>query len=309
MKPPIIFISGPTAIGKSQFAIDLAKKNNGQIINADSMQVYKDLEILTARPTKKEKKNITHHLYGHILCSHRYSVAQWCKEIIPIIKKNDEKKIQSIVVGGSGLYINTLLNGIASIPDVPEEYKNKSNKLLTEIGKKKFYSIIHKIDKESCERISINDSQRLKRIWEVYYSTGKKLSEWIKVNQNNLIENYNFQVLLFFPAREEIYENVNNRFLKMIKLGAVEEVKKLLSMNLDPSLPIMKAHGVPEISQYLSGSISFDECISRGQQVTRNYVKRQFTWWKSSKIENCSIFSNFPSKININSLDFFKNIN
>ena len=95
----------------------------------------------------------------------------------------------------------------------------------------------------------------------------------------------------------------------MIKLGAVEEVKKLLSMNLDPSLPIMKAHGVPEISQYLSGSISFDECISRGQQVTRNYVKRQFTWWKSSKIENCSIFSNFPSKININSLDFFKNIN
>ena len=309
MSSPIIFISGPTAIGKSALALNLAKKYNGEIINADSMQVYTELNILTARPSDKDQKIVPHHLYGHIAGAYRYNVAEWCNETISILKKNNKKKILSIIVGGTGLYIKTLLSGIANIPVVSEEYKKKSNSLLFDLGLNKFYDEVYKIDKNSCEKVSKNDSQRLKRIWEVYYATGKTLTEWISNNHKIFFENYYYCIYLFFPNREEIYNRVNNRFLKMINNGAIDEVKRLLLLNLDPSLPIMRAHGVPEICKYLSGSINLDECISTGQQVTRNYVKRQITWWKSSKLNNCNVFKDFPSNIELESLDILKKIN
>ena len=309
MSLPIIFISGPTAIGKSELALNLAKNNNGEIINADSMQVYAELNILTARPSDQDQKIVPHHLYGHIAGTYRYNVAEWCNETISILKKNNKKKILSIIVGGTGLYIETLLNGMANIPVVSEEYKKKSNSLLFDLGLNKFYDEVYKIDKNSCEKISKNDSQRLKRIWEVYYATGKTLTEWISNNHKIFFENYDYCIYLFFPNREEIYNRVNNRFLKMINNGAIDEVKRLLSLNLELSLPIMRAHGVPEIRQYLSGSINLEECISTGQQVTRNYVKRQITWWKSSKLNNCNVFKDFPSNIKLETFDFLKKIN
>lgn len=309
MSLPIIFISGPTAIGKSELALNLAEKTNGEIINADSMQVYKGLEILTARPSNQDKKKVPHHLYGHISSTYRYNVEEWCNETISILKINNKKKILSIIVGGTGLYIETLLNGIAKIPEVSEKYKQKSNKLLLEIGLEKFYHEIYNIDKKSCKKVSKNDKQRLKRIWEVYHATGKTLSEWITNNHKIFFKNNNYRFYLFIPRREEIYKRVNSRFKKMIDNGAIEEVRKLLSLNLNPSLPIMKAHGVPEISQYLSGSINLEDCIIKGQQVTRNYVKRQITWWKSSNLKNLSIFKHFPSNLDLESFDFFKKIN
>ena len=309
MSLPIIFISGPTAIGKSELALNLAKNNNGEIINADSMQVYAELNILTARPSDQDQKIVPHHLYGHIAGTYRYNVAEWCNETISILKKNNKNKILSIIVGGTGLYIETLLNGMANIPVVSEEYKKKSNSLLFDLGLNKFYDEVYKIDKNSCEKISKNDSQRLKRIWEVYYATGKTLTEWISNNHKIFFENYDFCIYLFFPNREEIYNRVNNRFLKMINNGAIDEVKRLLSLNLELSLPIMRAHGVPEIRQYLSGSINLEECISTGQQVTRNYVKRQITWWKSSNLNNLTVFKHFPSNKDLESFNFFKKIN
>ena len=309
MSLPIIFISGPTAIGKSELALNLAAKTHGEIINADSMQVYEELKILTARPSDHDQKIVPHHLYGHVPGTYRYNVVEWCNETISILKKNNQKKILSIIVGGTGLYIETLLNGIANISVVPEEYKEQSSRLLLDLGLEKFYHEVYKVDKDSCEAISKNDSQRLKRIWEVYYATGKTLSEWITNNHKIFFKDYDYCVYLFFPNREETYKRVNSRFLKMIDNGAIDEVKKLLSLNLDPSLPIMKAHGIPEISQYLSGSINLKECISKGQQVTRNYVKRQITWWKSSKFYNCTIFKNFPSNIDLESLDFMTKFN
>ena len=309
MSLPIIFISGPTAIGKSEFAIKLAKKIKAEIINADSMQVYKQLKILTARPSETDKKIVPHHLYGHVSGERRYNVAEWCEEAISIIKKNDKKKILSIIVGGTGLYINSLLKGLAEVPNISEIYKEESNKKLLELGLEKFYNEVYKIDKISCKKISKNDTQRLKRIWEVYNSTGKPLSEWISNNHNFYLENFNYHILLFFPKREDIYKKVNNRFLKMINNGVIEEVKMLLNLNLNPSFPIMKAHGVPEISNYLSGKINLEECISRSQQVTRNYVKRQLTWWKSFEFNNTNIFDHFPSNFDLKSLDFLKKIN
>ena len=309
MSLPIIFILGPTAIGKSALALSLGKKNYGEIINADSMQVYTELKILTARPSDQDKKNVPHHLYGHVSSAHRYNVDEWCNETTSILKKNNKKKILSIIVGGTGLYIKTLLNGIANIPEVSEEYKYQSNKLLLDIGLEKFYREVYNIDKNSCEKISKNDSQRLKRIWEVYYATGKTLSEWIMNDHKIFIKDCNYRIYLFIPNREEIYKRVNSRFLEIIENGAIEEVKNLLSLNLNPSLPIMKAHGVPEISQYLSGKISLEECILKGQQVTRNYVKRQITWWKSLNLNNLTIFSHLPSNIDLESFDFSKKIN
>ncbi len=309
MTLPIIFISGPTAIGKSELALKFAIKNNGAIINADSMQVYKELKILTARPTDEDQRILPHYLYGHVSAENRYNVSEWCNETISILKKNNKNKILSIIVGGTGLYLKTLLNGIANIPVIPEEYKQQSKKLMDDIGLNKFYHEVYKIDKISCEKISDNDIQRLKRIWEVYHSTGKTLSEWISNNHKLFIKDYDYRFYLFFPNRREVYNRVNNRFVAMINKGAINEVKNLLSLNLDPSLPIMKAHGVPEISQYLSGTINLEECIIKAQQTIRNYVKRQITWWKSSKVYNSTIFEHFPSNINLESLDLLKKIN
>lgn len=304
--PKIIFISGPTAIGKSILAIKLAKLHKGEIINADSMQVYSNLKILTARPSNQDKKNIKHHLYGHIPGSVRYNVAKWCEEISTIIKnkKNTNKKF--IIVGGTGLYINSLLKGLSNVPFVEEKFKNKSNLLLNKLGIENFYQEVCKIDKDSCLKISKRDSQRLKRIWEVYQSTGRTLSYW---NQNKefFLKQSNYKLFLFFPDRKKIYEKVNSRFLMMIKDGAIEEVKKLLTLKLDSSLPIMKAHGVPEISKYLSGRINKEEFIEKAQQATRNYVKRQLTWWRASKLEQTKIYNEFPSEIDADSLILDKN--
>ena len=309
MPLPIIFISGTTAIGKSDLALKVAEMYNGEIINADSIQVYKELNILTSRPSAQDEKLVPHHLYGHISGSERYNVSRWCEEVKNILKKNNKKNKLSIVVGGTGLYIESLLLGLSNIPKIPEKFKKKSHNLFFELGLNSFYSEVYKIDKKSCEKISHNDIQRLKRIWEVYNSTGVPLSEWIKNSKKKYFENSKNKIFVFLPIRKKIYKYVNDRFLKMLNEGAIEEVKKLLNHKLDLSLPIMKAHGVPEISQYLSGLITLEQCIEKGQQVTRNYAKRQITWWKSTKLKNFKIFEDFPINFDSNSLDFLKKIN
>ena len=304
MTLPLIFVVGPTSIGKSEIAIKLAKKINGEIVNADSMQVYSELNILTDRPSLKDQQIIPHHLYGYIKGSNRYNVARWCKDITKLINKNNNKNIYSIIVGGTGLYIDKLLNGLADIPKIPENFKKKSNEALLKLGNESFYKEVCKIDKSSCDKISKNDTQRLKRIWEVYQSTNKPLSKWINDNHFNYFNVLNYKIYLFVPAKDEIYKRVNKRFINMVKIGAVEEVKKLLLLNLDNTLPVMKAHGVPEITKYLSGQYNLEECISKGQQVTRNYVKRQLTWWRSSKLDFQNIYRDFPNNIDIKLLNF-----
>ena len=160
------------------------------------------------------------------------------------------------------------------------------------------------MDPDSLNEININDNIRLRRIWEVFETTGKKFSEW-KLNENKkFIKNCNFKIILFLPDRKKNYEIVNSRFIKMIDNGAIEEVKSLLSDNLNESLPVMRAHGVPEIKKYIENKISLDDCIAKGQQVTRNYVKRQHTWWNSSKLQIFHKFDKFPVEIDINSIKF-----
>ena len=304
MNLPVYFVVGPTGIGKSEFALKLAKYLKGNIINADSMQVYKDLKILTARPNDEETKFIKHYLYGYINANERYNVERWCNDAKNQIISCQENNYVPILVGGTGLYVNTLINGLIDIPAIPESIKNESEKIIKEFGKDFLITQIQKFDPRSLKEVNSNDTVRLRRIWEVYESTGKKFSEW-KLNKNKkFIENYDFKIILFLPNREKNYQIVNSRFIKMINDGAIEEVKNLLDLNLNDSLPVMRAHGVPEIIKFLRNEISLEECISKGQQVTRNYVKRQHTWWNSTNLDIFHQFDKFPIEIDINSIKF-----
>ena len=304
MNNTIYFITGPTAIGKSQFAINLSKKINGEIINADSMQIYKELKIISARPTSSDIKNVPHHLYGYISGKERFNVERWCKDAVKQIKILNNKKIYPIFVGGTGLYIDSLINGLTSIPSIPETVKDSSKEIYQKIGPENFYKLVHDIDYESTKNISQNDSQRLKRIWEVYNYTNKKLSSWRTNKNKKFLNSFNVKIILFLPEREKNYERVNKRVLKMMKNGAIDEIKNLLNLNYKKSLPVMKAHGVPEIISYLENFTSLEECINRIQLVTRHYVKRQNTWWKSSKLPILKKFDEFPDKIDLNSIKF-----
>jgi len=298
----IYVIAGPTATGKSNFSVKLAQKVGGVVINSDSMQVYKNLKILTARPSKLEMQNIDHYLYGYVDGEERYNVEKWCNDSSNVINNVLKDNLTPILVGGTGLYINTLINGLIDIPSISESIKIESEKILKKFGKDFLINQIKNIDPESLKEINPNDTVRLRRIWEIFESSGKKFSEWKLYKNKKFINNYNLKLFLFLPDRKKNYEIVNSRFLKMINDGAINEVKKLLELNLNESLPIMRAHGVPEIKRYLNKEISLDECISKGQQVTRNYVKRQHTWWNSSNLDIFQKFDKFPLEIDLKTI-------
>ena len=300
MKNTIYFITGPTASGKSKFAIDLSKKIKGEIVNADSMQIYKELKIITARPSQLDNKKIKHHLYGYVDGSNRYNVEKWCQDASQVIKSLNKKNINPIFVGGTGLYIDTLINGIASIPSVPESIRNDSKNLLEKVGKEEFYKIVKKIDEDSIKLIFPNDIQRLRRIWEVFNYSNKKFSEWKKNKNKKFITSLDYKILLFLPDRKKNYERVNKRVLTMIKSGAIEEIENLLKLNYNKDLPIMRAHGVPEISAYLKNKITLEDCIKKIQLVTRHYVKRQNTWWNSSNLQIFKKIKEFPDNLDKN---------
>ena len=264
------------------------------------MQIYSNLEILTARPSKTDCQIVRHELYGYVNGSERYNVAKWCNDISRIIAINKKNNTPSIIVGGTGMYINTLLSGLIDLPPILESHKDESKRLLENIGLDNFVKLVIDIDSEALTNISQNDSLRLRRIWEVYKSTGVTFTEWKKKPNKKFLINTNYNLYLFSPSRDSIYQNVNLRFVKMIEGGAIEEVKKLKSLNLDKSLPIMRAHGVPEILNYLDNNQPLDICIDKGQQVTRNYVKRQLTWWRSSSLHFHQVFNQFPKDIDEN---------
>ena len=307
MKPQIYFVLGPTASGKSKFALSLANKLNGEIINADSMQIYRELSILTARPTVNDQKKINHHLYGFVKGDVRFNVQKWCEEASKKINYLLDKNINPILVGGTGLYIESLINGIISIPSIPENVKLESEKMISKIGKENFFNLVKELDSNAMKNISPNDIQRIRRIWEVNFFTKKKFSDWKQNKNKKLINMEDYKILLFLPEKSENYKRVDNRTHVMIQDGAIEEVKNLLKLNYNNSLPIMKAHGVPEIQSYLNNEVSIKECISKIQQVTRNYVKRQHTWWRSSNLNIFKKFDQFPDKIELKSINLDQN--
>ena len=277
LKSKIILIYGPTASGKSKFSVQLAKKINGEIINADSMQVYKELKILTARPLKKEYAKINHHLYGFQSVKKKFSTGKWLKlatEKISKIKKN--KKIP-ILVGGTGLYFKALTDGLVKIPNIPIKFRNKIRNLQKQIGQKKFYKKLIKLDPLIKEKINPTDIQRSIRAYEVKVYTKKSLIEWFKNTKSKFTEDDFFKIYIDFP-RQELLFRISSRVDQMLRQGAVKEVKKFLKLKVAPEMTPNKVIGINEFKDFLNKRSDLKEVKEKITIKTRQYAKRQSTW-------------------------------
>ena len=277
LKSKIILISGPTASGKSNFSIKLAKKINGEIINADSMQVYKELKILSARPNLKDYQSVKHHLYGFHSIKNNFSTGDWLKNAIKKIKEVRRRKKIPIFVGGTGLYFKALTEGLVNIPNIPIKYRNNIRDLQKKLGQKKFYQKLIKLDPNSKEKINSTDTQRSIRAYEVKQYTKKSLHDWFK-NTKSYFEKEDFYKIYIDYPRENLIQRINTRAEQMIKIGAINEVKRFLKLKVRKDKSVNKAIGISEIKEYLEKRINFDDVIEKISIKTRQYAKRQSTW-------------------------------
>ena len=277
LKSKIILISGPTASGKSEFSIQLAKKIKGEIINADSMQVYKELKILTARPIRKEYLKIKHHLYGFLSVKKKFSTGKWLKlvnEKITIIKK--KKKIP-ILVGGTGLYFKALTDGLVKIPNIPIKFRNEIRNLQKKIGQKKFYKELIKTDPLLKDKINPTDTQRSIRAYEVKLYTNKSLIDWFKNTKSRYTKDDFVKIYIDFP-RQDLLSRISSRVDQMLKQGAIDEVKKFLKLKISKDKTPNKVIGISEIKDFLNKKSDLNEVKEKITIKTRQYAKRQSTW-------------------------------
>jgi len=276
-KSKIILISGPTASGKSNFSIKLAKKINGEIINADSMQVYKELKILSARPNLKDYQSIKHHLYGFHSVKNNFSTGDWLKNAIKKIKEVRRRKKIPIFVGGTGLYFKALTEGLVSIPNIPIKYRNNIRDLQKKLGQKKFYQKLIKLDPNSKEKINSTDTQRSIRAYEVKQYTKKSLHDWFK-NTKSYFEKEDFYKIYMDYPREELIQRIGKRTEQMIKIGAINEVKRFIKLKVRKDKSVNKAIGVQDIKEYLEKRKDMTDVVEKISIKTRQYAKRQSTW-------------------------------
>ena len=273
----IILIAGPTASGKSSFAVKLAKKINGEIINADSMQVYKQLKILTARPSKINQKNVRHHLYGFQNVKKIFSTGTWLKHAIKKIKKIHKKNKIPIIVGGTGLYFRALTDGLVKIPNIPTKVRNETRILQKKLGQKKFYQTLIKLDPLIKNQINLNDPQRSARAFEIKKFTKISMAKWFQ-NTKVLFEEDSFVKIYIDFSRPDLIERINERVDKMFKGGVVSEVKKFNRLRVRKENSVNKVIGIQEIGKYLKGEMNLNEVKDRICIKTRQYAKRQETW-------------------------------
>ena len=277
MSKKIILLAGPTASGKSKLAIHLAKKLNGEIINADSMQIYKEFSILSSRPNKLEIKKAKHHLFGMVSVKKYFSAGDWLKETKKKINLCFKKKKTPIIVGGTGLYFNTITRGISKIPDIDLKTRTQVRNQFKKLGYKKFYEKLLEIDPKAKGKILPTDSQRTQRAYEVKLKTKKSLFDWIANTKSEFL-NYNLKKIFLDIPRQELLQKISKRTEMMFKENCISEVKKFNSLKLNKSLSANKLIGVQEINQYLKDNISLDECKELINIKTRQYAKRQNTW-------------------------------
>lgn len=268
-------LAGPTASGKSALALELAKRTRGVIVNADSAQIYRDLPILSAAPSAEERVLAEHRLYGVRDGAHPCSAADWADMARSEIADVHRSGRLPILVGGTGLYIRTLLDGIAPVPPVDPSVREQVRSASVEEN----CARLAQLDPSAAARLGPADTARIARALEVALSTGRTLADWQRHREGGISERISLRPLILLPPRQWLYQRCDARFEAMIASGAVEEVKALLDRRLDPSLPVMRAIGVREIAAMLSRSISLEEAVERGKQATRNYAKRQYTWF------------------------------
>lgn len=277
IKSKIVLISGPTASGKSKFALNLAKKIDGEILNADSMQVYKQFKILTARPSIQDLKKVKHHLYGIIDVNKNFSTGDWLKLSIKKIKEIRKRKKIPIIVGGTGLYFKALTEGFVKIPTVPIRVRNQIRKLQKKIGQEKFFNKLKKIDPKVKNKIEKNDTQRSIRAYEIKYYTKKSLFEWFKNTKKYFLDNEFIKIYINYP-KNEVIKKANSRVNIMLKSGAIAEVKKFNTLKISKQNSVNKVIGIVEITNYLNDNCNLDEAKDLISIKTRQYIKKQFTW-------------------------------
>jgi len=277
LKSKIILISGPTASGKSNLSVKLAKKINGEIINADSMQVYKELKILSARPYPKDYQKIKHHLYGFHSVKNNFSTGDWLKIAIKKIKEVRLRKKTPIFVGGTGLYFKALTDGLVSIPNIPIRLRNKIRALHKNLGQKIFYQKLIKLDPNSKEKINQTDAQRSIRAYEVKEFTGKSLYDWFRNTKSYFDKDDFYKIYIDYP-REELIQRISKRTEQMIEIGAINEVKRFLKLKVRKDKSVNKAIGIYEINEYLEKRKDMSDVIEKITIKTRQYAKRQSTW-------------------------------
>ena len=276
-KSKIILISGPTASGKSKFAIKLAKQIDGEIINADSMQVYKQLKILSARPDPKNYQRVKHHLYGFLDVKNNFSTGDWLKIVIKKIKEIKKRKKTPILVGGTGLYFKALTQGLVNIPNIPIRFRNKIRALHKTLDQKKFYLNLLKLDPSSKNKVNPKDVQRSIRAYEVKEFTKKSLHEWFKNTKSYFEEDEFYKIYIDYP-RQDLIKRINQRTEQMFVMGAIKEVKRFIKLKIKKDKSVNKAIGINEIKEYLNNKkelVNIEEKISI---KTRQYAKRQSTW-------------------------------
>ena len=284
LKSKIVLIYGPTASGKSNFAIKLAKKINGEIINADSMQVYKELKVLSARPFKKNFQKIKHHLYGFQSVKKNISTGDWLKLVNQKILEIKKRKKVPILVGGTGLYFKSLIEGLVNIPNIPIKFREKIRSLHKKIGSKNFFLKLVKIDPLAKKHINLSDTQRVIRAYEVKKFTKKSLYDWFQNTKSNYEQKDFYKIYIDFP-RDELIKKITSRVVEMIKKGAILEVKKFIKLKVAKNKSANKAIGVTEIKEYIDKKIQINEVIEKISIKTRQYAKRQTTWSRGNMLD------------------------
>lgn len=280
--PPLALIAGPTASGKSGLALDLAKRADVTIINADSAQVYRDLRILSARPDELDMAEAPHRLFGYIDGAEACSAARWAADARAEIAKAHEARRLPVLVGGTGLYIRTLLNGIAPIPDIEPAVRAAVRGMAVDAA----YIALKQQDPDSAARLAPADTSRVQRALEVVRSTGHPLAYWHQRRTGGIGSQMALRPLILVPPRDWLMQRSDARFLGMIESGAIDEVERLLMRRLDPDLPVMRAIGVREISAWLHGEMTRGEMVAAGRLATRQYAKRQYTWFRHQAPED-----------------------
>ncbi|MDI7863682.1 tRNA (adenosine(37)-N6)-dimethylallyltransferase MiaA [Rhizobiaceae bacterium n13] len=283
-----ILITGPTASGKSALALDLARRHGGVVINADSMQVYDTLRVLTARPSEAEMEGIPHLLYGHVPAGETYSTGDWLRQAERLVDELRRERRLPVFVGGTGLYFKALTGGLSAMPAIPDEIRDRFRARLIEEGPGSLHAELMRRDPQTAATLQPADGQRIVRALEVLEATGQPIRAFQGQAGTRVIDPARARKIVVQPERSVLYERIDRRFKAMMESGAVEEVQALLALELKPQMPVMKAIGVSQIAAMLKGELSADEVIDKSATATRQYAKRQMTWFRNQMDESWS---------------------
>ncbi|MBB2684997.1 UNVERIFIED_ORG: tRNA dimethylallyltransferase [Rhizobium etli] len=281
-----ILITGPTASGKSALAIELAKRHGGAVVNADSMQVYDTLRVLTARPSEEEMQGVPHHLYGHVPAGAAYSTGAWLRDVSALLPALKAAGQLPVFVGGTGLYFKALTGGLSDMPTIPEALREELRTRLLEEGPDKLYAELDAIDPAMSANLNRQDGQRIVRALEVIKVTGRSIADFQGRSGPVLIDAEKARKIVVLPDRAVLHQRINGRFEKMLQQGAEDEVRTLLGLGLRAEAPVMKAIGVSQIAAMLKGEMTREEVLEKGAAATRQYAKRQMTWFRNQMDES-----------------------